>query len=176
MLSTVMRTARIGRIIGKRMTRCLYPSMIKQPSAFIPRPFSMQPTIATRNYVISTEGEDIASKIDDLSPGEYNRISNEYLELMIDSLEELAETVPEIDCELSQGVLTLTVPQLGSYVINKQPPNKQIWLSSPVSGPKRFDMIEGKWITLRDGSSLTELVKGEVEEALGVELPIDTEY
>ena len=27
-------------------------------------------------------------------------------------------------------------------MLNKQPPNRQIWLSSPVSGPKRFDWVE----------------------------------
>lgn len=26
-------------------------------------------------------------------------------------------------------------------MLNKQPPNRQIWLSSPVSGPKRFDWV-----------------------------------
>jgi frataxin len=31
------------------------------------------------------------------------------------------------------GVLTLKLGQRGTYVINKQPPNKQIWLSSPIS-------------------------------------------
>jgi hypothetical protein len=30
------------------------------------------------------------------------------------------------------GVLTLDLGQHGTYVINKQPPNKQIWLSSPL--------------------------------------------
>ena len=29
------------------------------------------------------------------------------------------------------GVLTLKLGSKGTYVINKQPPNKQIWLSSP---------------------------------------------
>ena len=29
------------------------------------------------------------------------------------------------------GVLTLALGEKGTYVINKQPPNKQIWLSSP---------------------------------------------
>ncbi len=29
------------------------------------------------------------------------------------------------------GVLTLRLGPRGTYVINKQPPNKQIWLSSP---------------------------------------------
>jgi len=41
------------------------------------------------------------------------------------------------------GVLTLSFPPSGTYVLNKQPPNRQIWLSSPVSGPKRFDYVEG---------------------------------
>jgi frataxin len=31
------------------------------------------------------------------------------------------------------GVLTLKLGEHGTYVINKQPPNKQIWLSSPIS-------------------------------------------
>jgi frataxin len=69
-------------------------------------------------------------------------------------------------------------------VINKQPPNRQIWLSSPVSGPKRYDWViasasqshkedstidsgddgetGGKWIYLRDGSSLSDLLKDEL--------------
>ncbi|MCJ1480447.1 Mitochondrial chaperone Frataxin [Schaereria dolodes] len=80
------------------------------------------------------------------------------------------------------GVLTLTIPPLGTYVLNKQPPNKQIWLSSPVSGPKRYDLVSsargvregeeanggkgGEWVYLRDGSTLTELLK----EELGVEV------
>ena len=29
----------------------------------------------------------------------------------------------------------------GTYVINRQTPNKQIWLSSPKSGPKRLNRI-----------------------------------
>jgi frataxin-like iron-binding protein CyaY len=33
---------------------------------------------------------------------------------------------------MQQGVLTLKLGELGTYVINKQSPNKQIWMSSPV--------------------------------------------
>lgn len=66
------------------------------------------------------------------------------------------------------------------YVLNKQPPNKQIWWSSPVSGPKRFDWVvlgeglhqkegggAGDWIYLRDGTSLTDLVRQELGVSLG---------
>lgn len=69
-----------------------------------------------------------------------------------------------------------------SYVLNKQPPNKQIWLSSPISGPKRFDWVvlqegqnfkegsgSGDWIYLRDGTSLTDIIRKE----LGVDNEVD---
>lgn len=75
-------------------------------------------------------------------------------------------------------MLNLKYPPYGTYVLNKQPPNKQIWLSSPRSGPKRYDWVvkddgggggkggKGRWLYLRDGSGLTELLRVE----LGVEL------
>ena len=66
-------------------------------------------------------------------------------------------------------------------MLNKQPPNKQIWLSSPVSGPKRYDWVmreggngeeeaggKGEWVYLRDGSTLGELLEGEVGVRVGV--------
>ena len=49
-------------------------------------------------------------------------------------------------------------------MINKQPPNRQIWLSSPVSGPKRYDW-DGKqqtWVYARDGSTLVGVLEGEI--------------
>ena len=72
--------------------------------------------------------------------------------------------------------MNITLPNKGTYVLNKQPPNKQIWLSSPESGPKRYDWViqgesmehkhggeaTGDWIYLRDGSSLVSLLKTEV--------------
>lgn len=72
-------------------------------------------------------------------------------------------------------MLTLNLPPTGVYVINKQPPNKQIWLSSPTSGPKRYDFVvqgegqdakegtgTGEWVYLRDGSSLSDVLLKEV--------------
>lgn len=72
--------------------------------------------------------------------------------------------------------MNITFPNKGTYVLNKQPPNKQIWLSSPESGPKRYDWVirgegmehkqegeaSGDWIYLRDGTSLETLIKMEL--------------
>ncbi|CAI5759120.1 unnamed protein product [Candida verbasci] len=126
-----------------------------------------------RFYSISTEGELIDGKIDQITDSQYNQISDEYLELMSDALEDLNENYEQIESELNHGVLTITAPPNGVYVINKQPPNKQIWLSSPVSGPKRFDLIQGEWRTLRDGSLLTKIVQEEISEAIGKKFEFD---
>lgn len=42
---------------------------------------------------------------------------------------------------IQSGVLTLTLGVNGTYVINKQPPNKQIWLSSPIRRDRIFFLL-----------------------------------
>lgn len=64
-----------------------------------------------------------------------------------------------------------------AYVINKQPANKQIWLSSPISGPKRFDYREvnyngvrvGKWVCGRDNTYLVQILNHELAMQMLVE-------
>lgn len=111
---------------------------------------------------------DADADIDQLSIEEYHRLSNRYIETLVSILEQLQEDRADVDCEYSAGVLTLYFPPHGTYVLNKQPPNKQIWLSSPVSGPKRYDYVkikgsrEGDWVYGRDGSRLSELLEREL--------------
>ena len=47
---------------------------------------------------------------------------------------------------MQQGVPTVRLGELGTYVINKQTPNRQIWMSSPISGPVRYDWAPGGWV------------------------------
>ena len=80
---------------------------------------------------------------------EYAREANEALESLSDKFSEVVEEVEEwsdADPTLADGVLTVRLGgRPGTYVINKQTPNKQLWLSSPVSGPARFDLVEGRY-------------------------------
>lgn len=58
-------------------------------------------------------------------------------------------------------------PNYGTYVINRQTPNKQIWLSSPTSGPKRFDLVNkdgGYWIYKHTGQTLHQLLQEEISK------------
>ncbi|KAJ5504403.1 Frataxin [Penicillium fimorum] len=113
-----------------------------------------------------------------LTPEEYYEYSEHYFNVLQSHLEKAQEEGSDVEAEYSAGVLNVSVPAIGTYVLNKQPPNKQIWLSSPISGPKRYDWIvegdymhekqdsrpfaSGQWIYLRDGSNLTELLNTEL--------------
>ncbi|VVD04680.1 unnamed protein product [Leptidea sinapis] len=84
---------------------------------------------------------------------------------MIPEPEENVDTGPEED-----GVLTIFLgPEHGTYVINRQTPNKQIWLSSPVSGPKRYDLAlenGGYWVYKHDGVTLHKLLQSEISKII----------
>lgn len=124
---------------------------------------SQQPRL-TRHY---------SEEPDHISLDDFHRKCDETLELILENFEILGEKYPAVDIELAQGVLTLDLPPNGSYVFNKQPPNKQLWWSSPLSGPKRFDLLDGKWVYLRDGSTLGDGLREEtklVTDARGLEI------
>jgi frataxin len=53
------------------------------------------------------------------------------------AVEESDDNDADFDVSLAQGVLTLRLGPRGTYVLNKQTPNRQIWWSSPLSGPRR---------------------------------------
>ncbi|KAL6304229.1 hypothetical protein BKA93DRAFT_733588 [Sparassis latifolia] len=113
----------------------------------------------------------------DISIEKYHEYSDTAMENLLESLEELLDTNnnAEYEVEYSSGVLTLKLGDKGTYVINKQPPNKQIWLSSPLSGPKRYDYSEAtdEWIYSRDGQSLGDLLDAELSKAFERRVRLD---
>ena len=94
---------------------------------------------------------------------EFNKIADLLLTSMGDRIDDLLGD--HIDVELHAGILTLGLENGGQYVINKHGPNKEIWVSSPVSGAFHFRAVEGQWISTRN--SQTELC-----QLLGQELGI----
>uniref|UniRef100_A0A2K5E0A6 Frataxin mature form n=1 Tax=Aotus nancymaae TaxID=37293 RepID=A0A2K5E0A6_AOTNA len=64
------------------------------------------------------------------------------------------------------GVLTIKLGgDLGTYVVDERP-NKQIWLFSPSSGPKRYDWTGKNCVYSHDRVSLHKLLAAELTEAL----------
>ncbi|KAJ1916799.1 Mitochondrial matrix iron chaperone [Mycoemilia scoparia] len=112
----------------------------------------------------------------------YEKLSSQALESLTEYLEDLGDQMvdnEEFDIEYSQGVLTLRTGNAGAgvYVLNKQPPNKQIWLSSPISGPERYDYdaSHDAWFCRHTDQSLGQLLKSELTEIFGqdIEIPIN---
>ncbi|CEF67674.1 Frataxin, mitochondrial [Strongyloides ratti] len=99
---------------------------------------------------------------------EFDKKSEEYLNKISEYLDTLPDIVScdnEYDVNYSMGVITAKISDnVGTYVINKQTPNCQIWLSSPISGPKRYDYIQGDWIYNHDKMSLNQLLTIEFQK------------
>ncbi|XP_036031602.1 frataxin, mitochondrial isoform X1 [Onychomys torridus] len=108
----------------------------------------------------------------------YERLAEETLDALAEFFEDLADkpyTLKDYDVSFGGGVLTVKLGgDLGTYVINKQTPNKQIWLSSPSSGPKRYDWTGKNWVYSHDGMSLHELLARELTEAFNTKLDLSS--
>ncbi|XP_067008480.2 frataxin, mitochondrial [Anabrus simplex] len=98
----------------------------------------------------------------------FDQVCDETLDSLSEYFEELIESCNHLesaDVTYGDGVLTVQFGKpYGTYVINRQTPNQQIWLSSPISGPKRYDFQNGKWIYRHDGISLHDLLSKEVAD------------
>ncbi|KAF8569369.1 hypothetical protein P879_04101 [Paragonimus westermani] len=151
-LNVVCRVNCISRAIQS------YPLRSKQPDVSSFRP---------PNYSFST-GRVKGSE--ELSSAEYDKLSDETLENLADVFDGLGEKYnlnDEYDVQHAQGVLKVNFgSSLGTYIINRQAPNKQLWLSSPRSGPKRYDFVRARqeWVYKHDGTALHTLLEEEVSD------------
>uniref|UniRef100_A0A8C0BN04 Frataxin, mitochondrial n=1 Tax=Buteo japonicus TaxID=224669 RepID=A0A8C0BN04_9AVES len=115
----------------------------------------------------------ICSSLDETT---YEKLAEETLDSLADFFEDLTDkpfTPEDYDVSLGSGVLTVKLGgDMGTYVINKQTPNRQIWLSSPTSGPKRYDWTGRNWVYSHDRVSLHELLSKEFSTALKTKLDL----
>ncbi|XP_051115539.1 frataxin, mitochondrial [Andrographis paniculata] len=106
-----------------------------------------------------------------LQEDEYHRLANSTIHGLLENLEEYGDSVEieGFDVDYGNEVLTLKLGDLGTYVINKQTPNRQIWMSSPISGPSRFDWDQDAqaWIYRRTKGNLNKILEAELEKLCG---------
>lgn len=105
-----------------------------------------------------------------LKKNDFNSVSEGSLNFLLEKLELKENSLPAtFDAEYSQGVLTLKFDPKTVYVLNKQPPTEQIWLSSPFSGPRRFEWnsADETWRDVRNYEiELNEFLRKEFKENL----------
>lgn len=109
---------------------------------------------------------------------EFHTIADETLEGIQDAVDETLEDegIPDFEVTFASGVLTLVFPPHGTWVINKQTPNKQLWWSSPISGPRRYEYEDGEWVFTRDDShsmTLSQTLSDEVLQIYNVDISFD---
>ncbi|KAL3820989.1 hypothetical protein ACJIZ3_006894 [Penstemon smallii] len=142
-------------------------------SSFYP-PFSPSNLISSRG-LSSLSGESLGPAAIDyrsiLQEDEFQRLANSTIHDLLEKLEEYGDSVDldGYDVDYGNEVLTLKLGSLGTYVINKQTPNRQIWMSSPLSGPSRFDWDQNAeaWIYRRTKGELINVLETELEQLCG---------
>jgi len=75
----------------------------------------------------------------------------------------------DLDVDLVGGILTIETESGAKYLLNRHGPNRQLWLSSPVSGAWHFAWSDESqaWLSTRGGERLEELLARELGEATG---------
>lgn len=63
------------------------------------------------------------------------------------------EQVGSLDSDLEAGILTLTCPDGSRVIVNRQTPNREIWVASR-SGGLHFAWRDGEWRDTRGGEEL----------------------
>ncbi|KAL6616181.1 hypothetical protein ACP70R_038451 [Stipagrostis hirtigluma subsp. patula] len=111
-----------------------------------------------------------------MSEDKFHKLADDTIHDLLEKLEEYGDSLQMdgFDIDYGNQVLTLRLGDLGTYVVNKQTPNRQIWLSSPVSGPSRFDWeaATNSWIYRRTGANLVQLLEEEISVLCGTPLEL----
>lgn len=97
-----------------------------------------------------------------------------FVNLAEKTLQDLMEQIDDalgdqMDVDLDGGILTIELPSGAQYIINKQTPNREIWMSSPVSGAKHFVFAKEAqcWVDTRGGDPFYDLLARELSQASG---------
>ena len=112
------------------------------------------------------------------SKDKFHMCADDMLDVLSAAFEHLIDTADdadhdeEFDIDVADGVLTAKLGDRGTWVINKQGPNEQLWWSSPMSGPKRYELDASgpddyQWVNTRDGCDMLALLEEELIDVFG---------
>ena len=82
-------------------------------------------------------------------------------------IEASVEDVEGLDVDLESGILTITCPDASRVIVNRQTPNREIWVAAR-SGGFHFTAREGAWRDTRSGDELYASLTRIIESQAGV--------
>ncbi len=92
---------------------------------------------------------------------------NETVDTVLLAIEQQVEAAgSDIDCETAAGILTLEFDDDSKIIINRQTPNREIWVAAR-SGGFHFRQVGGVWVDTRSGAALHERLRLAVREQGG---------
>lgn len=96
---------------------------------------------------------DSAEVTSSLGEKDYHEIAENTFDAILDYLNALDMSedplLADSDISYSMGVMNIKLGgSLGTWVLNKQTPNRQIWWSSPLSGPRRYELMDESQATI----------------------------
>ena len=107
-----------------------------------------------------------------MSESAFVTLAESEIGFLADRLEELVGDVVDVDYQ--QDVLTLEFDDGAQYVINRQTPMQQIWLSSPFSGAWHYARdAQGVWRATRGNKPMRQLLCEELAQRLDRVIALD---
>jgi len=91
------------------------------------------------------------------------------VEAVLARIEAAVETHDELDVSLEGGVLTIECPDASRIIVNRQAPNREIWVAAR-SGGFHFAYRGGAWIDTRSSAELFASLERLVEAQAGVKV------
>jgi CyaY protein len=89
------------------------------------------------------------------------------VDAVLGRIERSVEDSDGLDCDLESGILTLTCPDDSRVIVNRQTPNREIWVAAR-SGGFHFRWKDGEWRDTRSGdelfASLTRILASQAGE------------
>jgi CyaY protein len=79
---------------------------------------------------------------------------------------EAAIEATELEADLESGILTITCPDASRIIVNRQTPNREIWVAAR-SGGFHFAQRDGQWRDTRSGEELFASLARVIESQSG---------
>lgn len=91
------------------------------------------------------------------------------VDAILGRIEAVAEGCEALDVDLESGILTLTCADDTRVIVNRQTPNREIWVAAR-SGGFHFAFRDGRWVDTRSGeeffASLSKIVSQQAKAAV----------
>lgn len=89
------------------------------------------------------------------------------VDAVLAQVEAAVEATATLEADLESGILTVTCPDGSRVIVNRQTPNREIWVAAR-SGGFHFSQREGAWRDTRSGDELYASLARVIEAQSGV--------